>query len=67
MDTEWQTLLKNQAAKVLSPEETAPARERWPGRAVDTRWDRIWLEARQQHAIWTPGQGTTHHEGFHRS
>ena len=42
MDTEWQTLLKNQAAKVLSLEETAQARERWP-------------EARRQHAIWTSG------------
>ena len=28
MDTEWQTLLKNQAAKVSSLEERAPARER---------------------------------------
>ena len=38
IDAEWQTLLKNQAAKVLSPEETARARERWPDRAMDTRW-----------------------------
>ena len=42
MDTEWQTLLKNQSAKVLFLEATAQARERWPGRAMDTRWDRIW-------------------------
>ena len=42
MDTEWQTLLKNQAAKVSSLEETARPRERWPDRAMDTRWARIW-------------------------
>ena len=36
MDTEWQ------AAKVLSLEETARPRERWPDRAMDTRWARIW-------------------------
>ena len=42
MDTEWQTLLKNQAAKVLSLEETAQARERGPDRAMDTCWARIW-------------------------
>ena len=42
MDTEWQTLLKNQAAKLLSLEEKAQARERWPDRATDTRWARIW-------------------------
>ena len=41
-DTEWQTLLKNKAAKVLSLEGTAQARERWPARAMDTRWVRIW-------------------------
>ena len=40
MDTEWHTLLKNQSAKVS--EETARARERWPDRAMDTRWARIW-------------------------
>ena len=34
MDTEWQTLFKNQAA-------TAQARQRWPDRAMDTRWARI--------------------------
>ena len=42
MDTEWQTLLKNQAARVLSLEETAQARARWPDRAMDTRWVRTW-------------------------
>ena len=42
MDTEWQTLLKNQAAKLLFLEETPQARERWPDRATDTRWARIW-------------------------
>ena len=42
MELEWQTLLKNQAAKVLSPEETAQAQARWPDRATDTRWTRTW-------------------------
>ena len=42
MDTEWQTLLKNQAARVLSPEETARAPERWPDCSMDTRWARVW-------------------------
>ena len=34
MEVEWQTLLKNQAAKVLSLEETAQAQARWPDRAA---------------------------------
>ena len=38
MQIEWQALLKSQAARVLSPEETAQARTRWPDRAMDTRW-----------------------------
>ena len=42
MEVEWQTLLKNQAARVLSLEETAQARARWPDRAMDTRWARTW-------------------------
>ena len=42
MEVEWQTLLKNQAARVLSLEETAQARGRWPDRAMDTRWARTW-------------------------
>ena len=42
MEVEWQTLLKNHAAKVLSPEETAQAQARWPDRAMDTRWARTW-------------------------
>ena len=42
MEIEWQVLLKNQAARVLSLEETAQARARWPDRAMDTRWVRIW-------------------------
>ena len=42
MEVEWQTLLKNQAAKVLSLEETAQAQARWPDRAMDTRWARAW-------------------------
>ena len=40
MEVEWQTLLQNQAAKVLSLEETAQAQARWPDRAMDTRWAR---------------------------
>ena len=42
MEVEWQTLLKNQAVRVLSLEETAQARARWPDRAMDTRWARTW-------------------------
>ena len=42
MEVEWQTLLKNQAARVLSLEETAQARARWPHRAMDPRWARTW-------------------------
>ena len=42
MEVEWQTLLKNQAARVLSLEETVQARARWPDRAMDTRWARSW-------------------------
>ena len=42
MEIEWQTLLQNQAAKVLSLEETAQAQARWPNRAMDTRWARTW-------------------------
>ena len=42
MDKEWQTLLQNQAAKVLSLEETAQTQARWTDRAVDTRWARAW-------------------------
>ena len=42
MKIEWQTLLKNQAARVLSLEETVQARARWPDRAMNTRWVRTW-------------------------
>ena len=42
MEIEWQTLLKNQAARVLSLEETVEAPARWPDRAMDTRWVRTW-------------------------
>ena len=42
MQVEWRTLLKNQAAKVLSLVETAQARARWPDRAMDTHWARTW-------------------------
>ena len=37
MEVEWQTLLKNQAAKVPSLENAAQARARWPDRAMDIR------------------------------
>ena len=50
MEVEWQTLLKNQAARVLSLEETALARARWPDRAMDIRWAR-YLEARRKQVI----------------
>ena len=42
MQIEWQALLKSQAARVLSPEETVQARARWPDRGMDTRWVRTW-------------------------
>ena len=42
MEVEWQILLENQAARVLSLEDTAHARARWPDRAMDTRWARTW-------------------------
>ena len=41
MEVEWQTLLKNQAARVPSLEETAQGRARWPDRAI-TRSARTW-------------------------
>ena len=41
METDWQTLLEMQAAKVLPLEGTARARESWPDPAMDTRWARI--------------------------
>ena len=42
MEVEWQTLLQNQAAKVLSLEEAAQAQARWSDRAMNTRWARTW-------------------------
>ena len=42
MEAEWQTLLKNQAARVLSLEETVQARARWLDGAMDLRWVRTW-------------------------
>ena len=42
MEVEWQTLLENQAARVLSLEETAQARARWSDRAKNTRCARTW-------------------------
>ena len=42
IEVEWQTLLKNQPARVLSLEETVQARARCPDRAMDTRWVRTW-------------------------
>ena len=64
-EVECQTLFKNQAAKVLSLEETAQAQARWPDRAVDTPLG-PYLEARRQQAIGSPGQGKTHYQGFYR-
>ena len=58
MEVEWQTLLKNHAAKVLSPVETAQAQARWPDRAMDP-----YLEGRRQQAIGAPCQGKTHYQG----
>ena len=57
MEVEWQTLLKNQAAKVLSLEETAQARARWQDRAMDTRWARTWKPDESQPS----GRRATHH------
>ena len=42
MEVEWQTLLQNQAAKVLSLEEAAQAQARWSDRAMNTRCARTW-------------------------
>ena len=42
-----QTLLNNQAAKVLSLEETTQAQARWPDR--DTRWARTWNQTTASH------------------
>ena len=42
MQIEWQALLKSQAARVLSAEETVQARACCPDRAMDTRWVRLW-------------------------
>ena len=64
MEVEWQTLLKNQAAKVLSLKETAQAPPaRWPDRAMDTPLG-PYVEARRQQAIRAPCQGKTHCQGF---
>ena len=67
MDTEWQTLLKCHAAEVLSPEETAEVRERWPDRAMDTRWARIWKPDDSMSSGRRAKEGTTHPKGLHRS
>ena len=58
MDTEWQTLLKNQAAKVSLGRNSSSSR---------TLARSSYLEARRQHAMWTSGQSTTHQKLFHRS
>ena len=42
MEVEWQTLLQNQAARVLSLKEAAQAQARWSDRAVNTRFARTW-------------------------
>ena len=48
---EWQTLLKNQAARVVSLEETALARARWPDRAMDIHWARTWKPDESRGAV----------------
>ena len=56
MEVEWQTLLQNQAAKVLSLEETAQAQARWPDRAMDTSWARTWKPDDSNHRGAVPRQ-----------
>ena len=63
MEVEWQTLFQNQAAKVLSLEETAQAQASWPDRAMDTRWARTWKPDDSK----PPGRrakAKTHYQGF---
>ena len=60
MQIEWQALLKNQAARVVSLEETVQARARWPDRSMDTRWVRAWKPRRKQD-IGALCKGTTYH------
>ena len=43
MEVEWQTLLKNQAAKgTISGRNGHKLEACWPDRAMDTRWARTW-------------------------
>ena len=65
MEVEWQTLLKNQATKVPSLEETAQASSALAG-SCDGHSLGPYLEVRRQQAIGAPCEGTTHHLGFHR-
>ena len=58
MDTEWQTLLENQAAKVLSSEETARARERRLDEIV--RWILAGLVLGSQTTTWHLDVGPSH-------
>ena len=57
MEVEWQTLLQNQAAKVLSLEETAQAQ-------MDTRWARTWKPHDSKPSA--TNQGKAHYQGFYR-
>ena len=59
MEVEWQTLLKNQAAKV-------PLEENAQARALAGSFDGHSLEATRQQASGAPCEGTTHHQGFYR-
>ena len=63
MEVEWQTLLKNHAARVLSLEETAQARARWLDRANGHSLG-TYLEARRKQAIRAPCEGTKNHLRF---
>ena len=65
MEVEWQTLLKNQAAKVLSLEENGTSPSALAGSCYGHPLG-PYLEARRQQAIGAPCQGKTHYQGFCR-
>ena len=64
MDTEWQTLLKRQAAEV-SPLQKKRLELECVGQIL--RWLLVGLVSGRQTTAWTWRQGTTHHKEFHRS
>ena len=65
LEVEWQTLLKNQAAKVPICGRNGPSSSALAG-LCDGHSLGAYLEARRQQAIGAPCEGTTHHKGFHR-